>query len=357
MKKIPKTLQLFLKLVISCAFFSVLLSFIRGNELVNMFANISWPFFCISFAVMFTMLAISCAKWKIILDLKSRRPGYWELFKIYLIGTFFSNILPSTVGGDVVRSYYAGKIIENQSYAAVSVFVERFSGIVFLFILVAVAPLFRIELYASPYLFVPAGAGLFCTAITIWIWKARNPFNIPNKLAEGLFAALHGLSAKPGCTWLTRPTIFIENLYRTIIERLKKLRIEMQVAVDAVKQDKQFLWRLIFLTMLFYMFTWLNVYTAFRTFHVEVNFVAICAVVPAAMFVANVPVTLLGNLGYFESVFVFYFLMVGVGGAESLAMGLMLRLNKLGLGGLGFISYLVYRQKHRLPVGREEFTG
>ncbi len=314
MKKVTKALQAFLKLAISCAFFWVLLSFVRGNELISVFSNISWPFFIISFAVSLVMLAVSCAKWKLILDLKTRQLRYWQLYRIYLIGSFFSNILPSTVGGDVVRSYYAGKIIDNQSYAAVSVFVERFSGIVFLFILVALAPLFRIELYANPYLYIPACTGLFCATVTVWIWKARNPFNIPNRIAEGLFAMLHGLSARPQCTWLGRPTVFVENLYRTTIERLKKVRVELQIAVDAVNQDKQFLWRLISLTMLFYLFTWLNVYTAFRAFHVEVDFLAICAVVPAILLAANVPVTLLGNLGYFESIFVIYFLLVGAGG-------------------------------------------
>lgn len=357
MKKIPITLQTLFKLIISLAFFSVLLSFVQGNELVAVVNKISWPFFIISFVITILMLAVSCAKWKIILDLKDQPLSYWELFKIYLIGKFFSNILPSTVGGDVVRSYYAGKLIENQSYAAVSVFVERFSGSFFLFLLVAVAPLFRVRLFSNPYLFIPAGAGLCCAAITVWISRARNPFALPNKLAEGIFVGLNRLTTKRYCARLAGPVVFSENLYRKTIERLKKLKTEMQIAVAAVKQNKLFLWRLIFLTVFFYVLTWIYVYTAFRAFHVEVDFFAVCALVPAIMLVANVPVTLLGNLGYYESVFVFYFLLVGVEGAESLAMGLLLRLNTLSMGGAGFITYLVYRQKHRLPLEKGDFAA
>ena len=355
MKKMPKALQVIIKLVISCAFFFVLLSFVRGNELISVFSRVNWPFFGISFAVTLIMFNVSCTKWKIILDLKTTQLSYWEIVKIYLIGSFFSNILPSTVGGDVVRSYYAGRLIDNQSFSAVSVFVERFSGIVFLFILVFLAPLFRVELYANPYLYVPAAAGLSCAAMTLWLWKAKNPFRIPNTIAEGIFSALHRLSGKPSCAWLAKPAASLEKLYRSIIERLKKLRAELQIATGAVKQDKRFLARLILLTVFFYILTWVNVYTTFKAFGVEVNFWAICAVVPAIMFVAHVPVTFLGNLGYFESVFVFYFLLVGVGGAESLAMGLLLRLKMLCLGGLGFISYLIYRQKHRLALIKGEF--
>ena len=80
------------------------------------------------------------------------------------------------------------------------------------------------------------------------------------------------------------------------------------------------------------------------------SFVSVCAIVPAVMLVAHVPVTLLGNLGYFESVFVFYFLLVGVDGAESLAMGLMLRLKMLTMGVVGYIAYLLYKQKHQLNI-------
>lgn len=354
MKTIPKALRLAIKLVISGAFFSVLLSFVRGNELAAVFAHINWPFFILSFAVTLFMFSVSCAKWKIILDLKIRL-SYWELFKIYLIGSFFSNILPSTFGGDVVRSYYAGKLIDNQSYSAVSVFVERFSGVVLLFVLVVLAPLFRVELYRNPYLFVPSVAGFCCMVITLWLWKAQNPFRLPNRLAEGIIAGLHRLSRHALFTWLAGPTVSLEKLFNSVILRLKKLRNELQIAVDAVKRDNRFLVRLAGLTALFYILTCVNVYTSFRAFDVEVNFWAICAVVPAILFVAQVPVTVLGNLGYFESVFVVYFLLVGVGGAESLAMGLLLRLKMLCLGGLGFVSYLIYRQKHRLILEKDQF--
>lgn len=355
MKKVPNALKIAIKLIISCAFFSVLFSFVRGNELTAVFSRVNWPFFGISFAVTMVMFGVSCTKWKIILDLKTRQLSYWELLRIYLIGSFFSNILPSTVGGDVVRSYYAGRLIDNQSYAAVSVFVERFSGIVFLFILVFIAPLFRVELYASPYLYVPAGAGLCCAVLTLWLWKADNPFSVPNWLAEAIFACCHRIARKPSFSWLAGPVASLERIYRALIDRLKKLRAELQVATDAVRQDKQFLSRLILLTVFFYFLTWVNVYTTYRAFNVEVHFLAICAVVPAILFIAHIPVSFLGNLGFFESVFVVYFLLVGVGGAESLAMGLLLRLKMLCLGGLGFVSYLIYRQKHRLPLEKGQF--
>ncbi len=349
MKKIPRQVKLAIKLILSIAFFSVLLSFVQGNELLALLSQINWGFFMLSFAVTLIMVGASCAKWKIILDLK-KKISYLELFRVYLVGYFFSNILPSTVGGDVVRSYYAGKLIDNQSFSAVSVFVERFSGIFLLFFLVIVAPLLRPDLYQSPYIFLPACAGAVFSLITIWVWKARNPFKLPDKIAHLFFRFLHRIATVPGCSFVNAGAEFLEKLYFGIIERLKKLRQELDLAISAVRQDKLFLWRLIYLTVLFYVLTWINVYTSYRAFNVHVDFIAVCALVPAAMLVAHLPVTLLGNLGYFESVFVFYFLLVGVGGAESLAMGLLLRLKMLTMGTAGYIVYLTYKQKYEVDL-------
>jgi len=344
MNRIPGPVKLIIKIILSVAFFSVLLSFVQGNELLELCSRINWVFFILSFVVTVVMVAASCAKWKLILDLKDDIP-YRELFRIYMVGYFFSNILPSTVGGDVIRSYYAGRLIENQGYAAVSVFVERFSGIFFLFFLVTVAPLFKTGLYLRPSILFPALAGGCFAMITIWVWKAKNPFALPDRIARFCLALLRKTGDVPFLGFLKRVADSLERLYSGIIDRLKKLRKELDVAVDAVKENKRFLRRLISLTVLFYLLTWVNVYTAFRAFDVHVDFLAICAIVPAIMLVAHVPVTLLGNLGYFESVFVFYFLLVGVGGAESLAMGLLLRLKMLFMGAIGYIVYLTYRQK------------
>lgn len=349
-----KYLKIFLKIGFSIAFFSVLLSFVKGNELLEVIKQVDPFYMGVSFLVTFIMLLASCAKWKVVLDLKDRKVPFLELLKIYMVGYFFSNILPSTVGGDVVRSYYAGRIIENQAYSAVSVFVERFSGILLLFLLVIVAPLFQPQLYKSAYIFFPACAGMFFLFVVLWVFLAKNPFAIPNMVAGKIFYVLNKIAGKVEIRLFTVVIEKTETFYKKILEKLQKFRKELQVAVKAIKNDKQFLFRIVYLTVLFYVLTWVNVYTAYRAFGVEVNFIQICAIVPAIMLVAHVPVTLLGNLGYFESVFVFYFLLVGIGGAETLAMGLFLRLKTLTMGIVGFGVYLVYKQKNTLDLEQVE---
>ena len=163
-----------LKVVISVAFFIVLFSFVQGKELLAMYRRIDWLYFTLSFALIPVMLSASCLKWKVILGDKGRHISFIQLLRIYAVGYFFSNLLPSTVGGDVVRSYYSGRLLDNQALAAVSIFVERFTGILLLFFLVAFAPLLAPELYRTPYILVPAGAGLVLLAITWCLLQPRS---------------------------------------------------------------------------------------------------------------------------------------------------------------------------------------
>lgn len=359
MKTIKKVCGLLLKSALSLAFFFVLFSFVRTNELSQILSQLNWLYLAVSFAVTLVMVAASCAKWHLIMELKNENISYFALMKIYLVGYFFSNILPSTVGGDVVRSYYAGRLIENQSFSAVSVFVERFSGMYFSFILVILSPLFQPYLYKTPYVYLASIGGFMLASATLWVWRAKNPFLLPNKLADFFFHILNSFSRKLNLAVLDRGVVSLEKMYRKIVEKLKNIRFELQVATNALKNSSGFLLRLIFWTVLFYLLTWLNVYTCFLAFNIEVSLLKICAIVPVIMLVAHVPVTLLGNLGYFESVFVFYFLLVGVGGAETLAMGLLLRVKLLVMGLLGFITYIIYRQNHKLELpesGGESLT-
>lgn len=343
-----------IKIAVSLAFFLVLLSFVRTNELLHVFANVNWLWLTLSFLVTLLMMAIGCAKWKAVLDLRERTLSYGELLRIYAIGVFFSNILPSTFGGDVVRSYYAGKLINNQSYAAISVFVERFSGAVFLLFLVGLAPFLQPSLLCSPYLYLPALGGLAMGSIILWVFLSNKPLVLANALSKWLVSGLKRLPKRTGFSWAGRPLRWCEAVSERLSLRLQKLKEEMAVAAAAIRGDGVFIGKMVALTMLFYLLSWLNVYSAFKAFNVNVNLLAICALVPTIMIVAQIPVTLLGNLGYFESVFVFYFLLVGVTGAETLAMGLLLRIKLLCVGGLGFVVYVLYKRKYRLDPQLQE---
>jgi len=348
MKKKMSKRALVIKALISGAFFWVLISFVQTNQLVQIISRIDWLYFILSFALSPVMLVVSCFKWKMILDLHERKIPFFRLIKIYLIGYFFSNLLPSTVGGDVARSYYSGKIINNQSFSAIAIFIERFSGVIFLFFLVILSPLIKMDLYQSPYIYIPGIGSFFLLLVILWVWRVQKPLELVNSLIQWTFSFLSKLAFFPGLTSVVR---ILEKKYQAVHLRLEKLHVELGTAVATIREDRSLFIKIICITVLFYLLTWLNVYLAFMAFGVKPDFLGICALVATVLFVAQIPVTLLGNLGFFESVFVFYFMLIGIPGAETLAMGLLLRLKMLTIGGVGYLVYLSY--SHAKNVGEE----
>jgi uncharacterized protein (TIRG00374 family) len=337
--------KLAFKAVVSLGFFSILISFVQGNELALMFSRINWFFLLLSLILSPIMIAISCLKWKLILDVGGKRVPFMTLFRIYLIGYFFSNMLPSTVGGDVVRSYYAGKITGDQAYSAIAIFIERFSGIFFLFFLVILTPVFKPSLYHSPYVAVPVAGSLTLIFFTLWIWKVKDPFAFPNIVFKNCLTVLTKCMVMTGRKKPDKLVDKINTHYDTFIRRLEKLHTKLNLAVSTIQKDKKLIVQLVLITVLFYFLTWLNVSFALLAFGVEHQFLDICALVPTIMFVAHIPVTLLGNLGFFESVYVFYMFLIDIPGVESLAMGLLLRMKMLLIGVVGFIVYIAYKNE------------
>ncbi len=352
MKKNKKTLLI--KAIASIVFFMILASFVKGRDLLAVFSHINWFYFTLSFMMIPVMLFTSCLKWKILLDAGGYKISFFRLIAIYLVGYFFSNLLPSTVGGDIVRSFYAGKEINNQPYSAVTVFVERFSGILFLLVLVVLAPLLKPSLYGSSYFFIPVVCALFLLSVVTWVWSVKEPLLLQKSLMSHLLRRLNGVSCRVQSGPVSKLLVAVEYFFQTLFSRLEKFSSELGKALQIIRSNRGLLCKIVALTMIFYFLTWVNVYLAFLAFGKEVDFIAMIALVPTIMFVAHLPVTLLGNLGFFESVFVFYFLLIGVSGAETLAMGLLLRLKMLSLGGVGFMVYLFYQQTWgTAPVDQE----
>ncbi|MCL7488541.1 MAG: flippase-like domain-containing protein [Desulfobulbaceae bacterium] len=343
--------SILIKVVISFCFFGVLFSFVQTEKLFAIFSRINWFYFSLSFALVPVMLLASCLKWKLILDLHGEKIPCSKLLKIYLIGYLFSNILPSTFGGDVVRSYYSGKIINNQSFSAIAVFIERFTGIIMLLFLVMLAPLMHAKLYREPYIYIPGILALSLLLLMVWIWRVYNSMQILHRIAQQFIFFLYKMAELTNLKVLISVIHALEKSYLNVFKRLKKLRAEMTIAVSIIRKDTSLVVKLLLLTVGFYLLTLLNVYVSFMAFDIRPNFLEACALVPVILFVAQIPVTLLGNIGFYESVFVLYFLIIDIPGAETLAMGLLLRLKMILTGVAGYFVYITY--SHSKNLGEE----
>jgi uncharacterized protein (TIRG00374 family) len=73
---------------------------------------------------------IFVARWSLLLRVQSIRIGYWPAFRLHLLGLFYNNCLPGSIGGDLPRAWYVTRHTDKKLEAALSVFVDRVIGLI-----------------------------------------------------------------------------------------------------------------------------------------------------------------------------------------------------------------------------------
>jgi uncharacterized protein (TIRG00374 family) len=95
-------------------------------------------------------------RWQIVVRHLGLKLGITRCFKLYFLGLFFNNFLPSGVGGDFVKAYYLSQDAHSYEKPFLSIFLDRYIGLhVMLFSAVVLSTFLRIRIggkLLSPYL-------------------------------------------------------------------------------------------------------------------------------------------------------------------------------------------------------------
>lgn len=311
-----------LKAIISLVFIGLIFSWVRGRDLGAVLASVDPIWVLASFAVSAAMITISCLKWHLLLRVQGHQPRFTDLLRLYLIGYFFGNLLPTNVGGDVVRSWYAGNAIGNQTDAAVSVFLERFTGVLVMFLLAALGPLAVPGLIRSKWIWIP----VVLVSILLLGFVVVMAFPRLLDLAARLAARV------------TAPVPPLARMTAKVFTALDGFQLKLRDALDILWRRPRLLAAVIGITLVFYGLTWLNIHVTFRAFGHDPGWPAIIAVTAVAMLTMMIP-ALPGALGLAEASYMKYFSLVGTGVEVTLAMGLLLRLKLWVIGAIGFWFY------------------
>lgn len=130
-KDLKKTI---LKVGVSVALLGVIFWKIDKKSFVEHIRNLN-PYYVLIVALFIILnYVVSSIRWKKLLTIYSGSDhvSLFTLIKLYFIGAFFNNFLPTSVGGDVYKAYRLGKLLNEHSKAFASTFMERFSGVVVL---------------------------------------------------------------------------------------------------------------------------------------------------------------------------------------------------------------------------------
>lgn len=105
----------------------------RGEDfgkIVDVLLGLRWWVFAVAMGIWAFSQLIFVARWSVLLRVQSVSIGYWPAFRLHLLGVFYNNCLPTSVGGDLLRAWYVTTHTDKKLEAALSVFVDRIIGLI-----------------------------------------------------------------------------------------------------------------------------------------------------------------------------------------------------------------------------------
>ena len=104
-------------------------------ELTQTFKRLSVSSIVLAFVVFMGGLCLIALRWWVFMRAQAIRIPLFMAIKLTFLGQFFTNFMPSAVGGDLIRAWYVSRQTHKKLQAALGVAVDRVMGLISTFIL------------------------------------------------------------------------------------------------------------------------------------------------------------------------------------------------------------------------------
>lgn len=144
-----------LRFVISFAAIALIAYFMRGklhDAVAILRHQVAWGWFALAAAGYFLGLAIVSIRTQWVFKVQEIRMSFRECYHLTFVGLFYNLFLPSALGGDVIRAYYAYKHSGKKIESATSIFLDRLLGFVATISMAVFGMLYFSKEAANPYI-------------------------------------------------------------------------------------------------------------------------------------------------------------------------------------------------------------
>ena len=242
---------------------------------------------------------LTALKWRVLVHAKQLHPPYSFLLRVVFVSNFLGVFLPTGLGGDTVRMYSLSRVYKHAADSVSSVIVERLTGMTALLAMVIVGayltigdPLGRILV---PNALVPGG--LLFVVLVVLLSPAGYQFT---RWLTGL------VSARYGFDFLMRVDAAVRTYGQLPGSVMKSLAVSAGIQVCRI----------------------MSVYLAVVSLGVGLSFVDALILVPPAMFIGMLPVTV-GGFGVREGAMVVLLGLADIPATEAFAVALVIRVATL----------------------------
>ena len=263
-------------------------------------------------------MVINVSRWRLMLRAQAAHASLTNLIRLYLIGMFFSNFLPSRMGGDVVRAYGVSMETTTKTRSAAAVLMDRLVG--------------AISVLALAVLSISIGAsrlpeGLRWSTVAVFVLSA---------VILALMLYRNDQLANLRLRVLARSDVSILGL---------RVRPRLESALNALRtysRSPVLVGRGFLISLVANGVSMLNLYLYARAVRADVGLGDVATIAPFILAVGLVPVSFNG-LGTVELTFQTLFGLLGVDADVGLAIAILRRLSLILLSIVGGFLYALRR--------------
>lgn len=313
-KKHKKKLSTALRIIISLGLIAYLIQaqFKDFKTILDLIKTVNVPLLLASASFHIFGVWISAIRWQVLLKTQGIRISQGYLASSFMIGSFFNNLLPTSIGGDIFRSIdIASKARVSVGKSASVLVVDRFAGVI------------SAALYAVIALFL----GFATIGTTSYV--------IPIVIFFAICIILGFLILNPSILHLDR-------LVRKIrfLTKIREKLVEVYHTFLSFKKYKLALFEALLCSLALQFGVICNYYFAAKSLGIVMPFASFIFIVPVVATIAMLPITI-GGTGLRENALVFFMVALGAANDKSAMTSLLLLAMLLVLGIIGGIIYVV----------------
>jgi uncharacterized membrane protein YbhN (UPF0104 family) len=180
MRTMRRFLLLSFKILVSTALLYLALRKVDFHELASRFNVTSLGWIGLAIAATFLQIFIGMLRWREVGGECGAPLGTMQAMRFNLIGTFFNQTLPSSIGGDAVRLWLVARDGAGWRAATYSIFVDRAIGLIALAIIIVASLPWSYQLIADPrgrlalllvdFAALTGGLGFLVLGRLQWLW-------------------------------------------------------------------------------------------------------------------------------------------------------------------------------------------
>jgi uncharacterized protein (TIRG00374 family) len=314
--KYKKKIFTALRIIISAGLITYLIIFKSGfkdfGNFIDILKTINVPLLVASASIHIFGVWISALRWQILLKTQKIRISQGYLSSSFLIGSFFNNLLPTSIGGDIYRTIdIANRAKISIGKSASVIVIDRFSGVI----------------SAATYAIIALLLGFRTIGKTSYV--------IPVIIFFAVCIILLFIILNPSILRLNRVIDRIKFLLK-IREKLK----EVYHTFQSFKKYKMALIEAILCSFALQFGVIGNYYLAARSLGINLSFASFIFIVPIVSTIAMLPISI-GGTGLRENSLVFLLVALGASNDKSTVCSLLLFTMIIILGIIGAVIYMV----------------